>query len=265
MFYFYQHQQYQGPYEHEELFFDGVKVEDVTVDRLMTFFEYFYSDLSNGVYVSEDEFETNSFEIRARQYRLNHKPFNYKITVSSEKPVEAFVKVFIGPKYDEYGRVIDINENRMNFFELDRFHYTLVAGQNIIDRSSHDSIYFSHDKSTYKTLYKQVMTAIKTGEEFKYFPDYYQYSFPCRFMLPKGDFTGKTYQFYVMVTPYHKHEETCFNKYVVDAEYSLGYPFDRPVEIDYDFYVPNAFFKDVVIYHKNFDKDISTKWSTYWL
>ena len=261
MFYFNQHQNYQGPYEKEELNFNGVKVEDIQVDRLITYFDTDYSDLSNAVTVDEKEFNDETFQIRARQYRLNHKPFNYKINVETEKPVEAFVKVFIGPKYDEYGREIDIEDNRMNFFLLDRFHHTLQAGKNVIERNSHDSHYFAHDRTTYQQLYKQVLTAVNGGEDFKIHQYYHYYGFPHRYMLPKGDFGGKTYQFYVIVAPYHaaaKGQEA-----YVDTEYSIGYPFDRPVEFEHEFFVPNSYFKDVVIYHKNAETDINTTWSNY--
>lgn len=43
---------------------------------------------------------------------MNHKPFTYKIHVNSNQDTQAMVKVFIGPKYDEYGRYMNISENR---------------------------------------------------------------------------------------------------------------------------------------------------------
>jgi hypothetical protein len=265
MSYFYQYQQYAGGYEKKDLYFDGVKVDDVYVDRLITFFDYFYSDISNAVYVDEKEFTEHGYEVRARQYRLNHKPFNYKITVSSEKATDAFVKVFLGPKYDEYGREIDITRNWMNFYELDRFKYTLTAGKTVIERSSSDSIYYSFDRTMYSELYKQVMTAYKDGGEFKYFYDAKYYGFPQRLMLPKGTKGGQTYQFYVMVAPYHSNAEKDIGTYYwfVDSEYSMNYPFDKPVEYEYAFDVPNFYFKDVTIYHKNTEEEINTTWSNY--
>lgn len=249
---FHQYQTYTGSYKQKDLLWDGVKIEDVYVDRLVTFFDDHYSDISNVVAVDEKEFQEHGYEVRAHQYRLNHKPFNYKITVNSDKAAEAFVKVYIGPKYDEFGREINIKRNWMNFYELDRFHYTLKSGKTIIERSSLDSPYFSHDRTSYSELYRQIMTAYKTGSEFKYYDEVFYYSFPQRLILPKGTNGGQTYQFYVFVAPYHGKPKTEFGGFwYVDTEYSIGYPFDKPIEHEHVFKVPNSYFKNVVIYHKD--------------
>ncbi|XP_017770173.1 PREDICTED: hexamerin-like [Nicrophorus vespilloides] len=263
MYYFHQYQNYMGPYEKEELLFKGVKIEDMEIDRLITYFDFHYSDLSHAVSVDEKEFIDDTFEVRARQFRLNHKPFNYKINVASEKATDAFVKVFIGPKYDEFGREIEMEHNYMNFFELDRFKYSLQAGKNVIERNSYDSVYFASDRTTYKQLYKQVLTAFNGGDAFKYYPEYKYYTFPQRLMLPKGEFGGKTYQFYVMVSEYHAPKNNEFGEFLVDTEYSMGYPLDRPIDFEHDFFVPNSYTKDVVIYHKNTEEDINTTWSKH--
>jgi hypothetical protein len=270
MYYFNQHQQYTGPYEKKQLFWEGLKIEDVTVDRLMTYFDYFYSDISNALVMDEKEFNEDSYLIRARQYRLNHKAFNYKIAVQADKSVEAFVKVFIGPKYDEYGREIDMDLNRHNFFEFDRFHYTLQAGKNVIERNSHESMYFSHDRTTYLELYQQVMTSINGGSDFKYFPETKVYGFPHRMLLPKGDFGGKTYQMFFMIAPFHANTKSADYQddfgfdYFVDHEYTLGYPLDRPIEYEQSFIdIPNFYFKDVTIYHKNTEAEINTSYSQH--
>lgn len=264
--YFYQYQNYDGYYEERDLVWNGVKVEDVTVDKLFTYFDYFYSDISNVVVVDEKEFTQHDYEVRARQYRLNHKPFNYKITVNSKIATDAFVKVFIGPKYDEYGREIDITDNWMNFYELDRFKYTLTAGKTVIERSSSDSIYYSFDRTMYSELYEQVMGAYKSGTEFKYFYDAKYYGFPQRMMLPKGTHGGQTFQFYVFVAPYHAAsagKDIGSYYWIVDTEYSMGYPLDKPVEYSLFEEVPNSYFKDVTIYHKNTENEINTTWSNY--
>jgi len=260
LYYYFTHQNYEGPYEPKELFFNGVKVDDIIVDRLVTYFDYFYSDLSNAVVVDEKEFQTDSVDIHARQYRLNHKPFHYKIAVTADKPVDTLVKVFIGPKYDEFGREIDIDDNRYNFFELERFQYSLVAGKNVIERDSHENDYFSYDRFTYTDLVDKVEAGIN-GQEFKIYDWFRYYGMPNRFMLPKGDFGGKTYQFYVIVCPF---QGKSVDKYLIDSEeYSIGYPFDRPIEFEHEFFVPNSYFKDVMIYHKNIDEEIETMWSNH--
>lgn len=107
-------------YTHEELAFPGVTVESVTVDKLMTFFDHFESLISNAVSVRSHK-EAQSMLIKARQYRLNHKPFTYHITVNSDKTNKAVVRVFLGPKYNSHGHEIDISENHMNFVEMDQW------------------------------------------------------------------------------------------------------------------------------------------------
>lgn len=242
-------------YTYDNLDFEGVKVEDVHVDKLMTYFEKYDSDITHSVYVNEHEYETEPFQIHARQYRLNHKPFTYKITVNSEKPVEALVKVYLGPKYDEYGREFDINANRMNFVEIDKFVYTLKQGKNEIVRDPEENHYI-HDRTTYKQLYKYVLNALEGKEEFNLDGQEAAYGFPYRYLLPKGKEEGMTYQFYVMVAPYKVYEAdnkfyypVATGYYQYDDAYPLGYPFDRHIH-EHEFYVPNAYFKDVVIYHK---------------
>ncbi|KAF2892662.1 hypothetical protein ILUMI_13512, partial [Ignelater luminosus] len=283
--YFQKYKNYLPHYTYDNLFFSGVKVEDVQVDRLVTYFENVDADISNVAYVNKQEYDTDAFHVRVRQQRLNHKPFTYKIKVVSEKPVEAVVRVFIGPKYDEYGRHIDINENRLNFVEFDTFRHNLQAGQNVIERNSRD-IYFSDDYVSYKQLYLHVKGAINGGEEFKVYGSDVQYTYPNRYLLPKGKRGGQTYQFYVIVSPYkvnahyqqryqvqqHQQQQhhqqyhqyhgqvqeqvhTYYYPVVglgvqhVDS-YPLGYPFDRQIN-QRVFYVPNAHFQDVIIYHRH--------------
>ncbi|RZC34455.1 Hemocyanin N domain containing protein, partial [Asbolus verrucosus] len=113
--YFYKYKNQLPYYTQNDLIFSGINVKNVEFDRLVTYFDYFYADLSNAVYVTPEEFVQDKFKVQVAQERLNHKPFTYKIYVDSDKDVEAVVKVFLGPKYDEYGRYINLTENWMNF------------------------------------------------------------------------------------------------------------------------------------------------------
>lgn len=107
-------------YTPEELTFSGVKVETVTVDKLTTYFDSFESMLSNGVSVRGHK-EAKNTMIKARQYRLNHKPFTYHLTVNSDKNTKGVVRVFLGPKYDVFGHEIDLEHNYMNFMQMDEW------------------------------------------------------------------------------------------------------------------------------------------------
>jgi hypothetical protein len=92
----------------------------VDVGKLTTYFDYFDVDIDNVVNVNTPEDGAN-IDYRARLTRLNHKPFTYSIDVSSDKATDAYVRVFLGPKYDSLGREYNINDRRHYFVELDRF------------------------------------------------------------------------------------------------------------------------------------------------
>jgi hypothetical protein len=100
----------------------NVQIENVDVGKLITFFDYFDIDLDNVVNVKAPEDGVN-IDYRARQTRLNHKPFTYNIYVASDKALDAYVRVFLGPKNDYLGREYNINDRRHYFVEIDRFPY----------------------------------------------------------------------------------------------------------------------------------------------
>lgn len=169
---------YLPPYGYNELVYPGVKIESVEFDRLITFFDYFDADVSNAAYVLEKEYD-DGFRVRTRQYRLNHKPFTYRINVNAEKAGDAVVRVYLGPKYDEYGRLIELNENRINFVELDEFRYSLQAGENKIERNNRQS-WYSGDRTSFEELYDRVEEALSKGGEFQIDGTEAYYGFPLR-------------------------------------------------------------------------------------
>lgn len=67
-----------------------------------------------------------------------------------------------------------------------------------------------------------------------------------------------------MVMPYNPYqgqegsEEYYYPRVGTGGQYidtlPLGYPFDRPIRYENQFYVPNSYFKDVVVYHKTRDE-----------
>jgi hypothetical protein len=112
-----------------QIAFPGVTIDSVDIDKLITYFDYFDIDLDNVVSVKTQE-DGQFIDYRARHTRLNHKPFTYKIDVTSDKTTDVYVRVFLGPKYDHLGRELNINDRRHYFVELDRFPYkgTRVGG-----------------------------------------------------------------------------------------------------------------------------------------
>ncbi|XP_069705755.1 allergen Cr-PI-like [Periplaneta americana] len=253
-------------YTYDELSFPGVKIENVDVGKLYTYFEHFEHSLGNAMYLGklEDVLKAN---IRARHYRLNHKPFTYNIEVSSDKAQDVYVRIFLGPKYDSLGHECELDERRHYFVEMDRFVHKVEAGKTVIERKSHDSSIISDSHDSYRNLFKKVSDALE-GKDQYYIDNSHKYcGYPENLLLPKGKKGGQTFTFYVIVTPYVKQDEHDLESYHYKAfsycgvghgrkypdDKPLGFPFDRKIH-DYDFYTPNMYFKDVVIFHKKYDE-----------
>jgi len=266
-------------YTEEEIGFEGVEIEGVDLDRLTTYFDTFDSDITNSVDIepmavpAKGSLTKNGKKankngedlvIKARQWRLNHLPFTLKLTVTSPKVQRASVKVFIGPKFDEAGNEIDINENRENFYEIDKYIIDLKAGRSIITRNSDQFTFYSKDRTTYFDLYKTVMMA--TNGEAPLPANFSQSTcgFPQRLMLPKGKKTGFAVQLFVIITEYRSPSTWVIQKdwfsssncrRDIDAR-PLGFPLDR--EIDETIWnTPNMKYIETAIYHKS-EMDINT-------
>ncbi|EDW00666.1 GH21006 [Drosophila grimshawi] len=259
--------------------FDGVKIDNVHMpESLTTYFEYFDADISNAVNVEptyehpsdvlysfgrNSHYNGSGYVIKARQHRLNHKPFEFTLDVNSDKAQSAVVKVFIGPKYDEYGHVIPLEHNYQNFFELEHFKVQLAAGVNHIKRASGDFSFWVNDRTTYFELYHKLMDATNSDYKFKLDQSEAHCGVPNRMMLPKGKKGGQVYQFFYMVYPFHESSVQQYTGYdpivscgighgsrYVDA-LPFGFPFNRPVKRDYYFDVDNFKFFDVKIFHRD--------------
>ncbi|XP_055616584.1 hexamerin-1.1-like [Toxorhynchites rutilus septentrionalis] len=279
MHYYYRYLDHLPSYKKEQLNFPGVKIENVEMDKLVTYFDKFDADITNAVDVevfdettmkSSDmkkfgkiaHYQGEDFVIYARQPRLNHLPFTTNLHVTSDKAQKALVVIFIGPKYNEYGNVYGVDENRENFFELDHFLVDLVEGKNTITRKSQDFSWFVKDRTTYFELYKQVMQAYSGEGKFPLDMSEAHCGFPERLMLPKGKKGGMPYQFFFMVTPYHAPKVERFTGYdqtlscgvgsgarYID-ELPFGYPLERQID-ESAWFTPNMKYYDTMIYHKS--------------
>ncbi|ALC41767.1 Lsp2 [Drosophila busckii] len=267
-------------YTKQDYVFEGVKIDAVHMpESLTTYFEYFDADISNAVNVAPPSFDHttdplhtfgrnsfyngSSFVIKARQHRLNHKPFEFVLDVTSDKAQTAIVKVFIGPKFDEYGNVIPLEHNFQNFFELEHYKVQLEAGVNHIKRGSSEFSFWVNDRTTYFELYQKLMDATNSDFKFKLDQSEAHCGVPNRMMLPMGKKGGQVYQFFYMVYPFHQPttaEHTGYDPVIscgvghgsrfVDA-LPFGFPFNRPVMHDYYFDVENFKFFDVKIFHRD--------------
>lgn len=272
------------PYTEEDVNFDNVEIESVELDRLITYFDKFDSDITNAIDIEPVPVEPvvkNAYTkvgkkatkddgpliVKARQYRLNHLPFTLKLSVLSDKIQKASVKVFIGPKYDESGREFELNENRQNYYELDKFIVDLKAGRNIISRNSDQFAFYSKDRTTYFELYKIVMSAVNGDGVVPADFSQSQCGFPQRLLLPKGKKGGLPVQLFVIITEYRAPSRWIIQKdwfsssncrRDIDSR-PLGFPLDRFID-ESIWYTPNMKFIDTAVFHKT-DLDINASWN----
>lgn len=254
-------------YTKDDLMFPGVKIESLEVDKLMTYFENFDIDITNAVDVNKIE-EDRLLRIVARQPRLNHKDFTYRVNVNSDKATKVMVRVFLGPKLDVTGREMTLEEQQRYMIEIDRFPYDVQSGKTTIERNSKDSTATVRDLMSFRSLYKKVEDAIHGKVPFNIDENMRQCGFPDRLLLPKGKTYGMQYKMFVMVTPFEgktsdkKEEIRAFQSIITCGimgnlkypdTYPMGYPFDRQID-ETEFFVPNMIEKDVLIYHKKSDE-----------
>lgn len=270
------------PYTVADINFAGVEIESVDLDRLTTFFETFDSDITNAVDMEAPANEKpkgplirfgkkaatkagDDLVIKARQQRLNHVPFDLKMIVSSTKTQRATVQVFLGPKFDETGNDIDVNDNRENFYELDKYVVELKAGRNYIVRNSAQFALYSKDHTPFYELYKAVMTSSTNGTKLPSDFDGATCGFPRRLMLPKGKRMGMAVQLFVIVSEYRAASTWVIRKdwfsstncrRDIDAR-PLGYPLDRYINENV-WYTPNMKYIETAIYHKSVSPDASS-------
>ncbi|XP_045500192.1 arylphorin subunit alpha-like [Colias croceus] len=244
--YFIEFKKYLAPYTQEVLHYAGVKINDVKVDKLVTYFDYYDFDVNNAVCLSQEELKSSNFPFYVvRQPRLNHKPFSVSVDVKSDAEGEAVFKIFLGPKYSSQGYPISLEDNWMNFVELDWFVQKLSKGQNKIERKSSDFYYVRQDSAPVREVLKMlgegkvpVDMSVKPG------------AFPERLVLPKGNKGGYPFQIFVVAYPYQQSAKQVESiKVFANDNKPLGYPLDRPVNEVY-FKQPNMFFEDVHVYHE---------------
>lgn len=262
------------PYTAEEINFNDVVIETVDLDRLTTYFDQFDSDITNAVDVEPIEAKAaksplvrfgkkankngEDLVIKARQWRLNHLPFTLKLSILSEKAQKSIVKVFLGPKFDDAGNLIDINENRENFYELDKFVVDLKAGRTVVARNSDQFTFYSKDRTSYYDLYKTIMSSVNGESKLPVNFSESSCGFPQRLLLPKGKKGGMAVQLFVIVSEYRSPSTWVIQKdwfsssncrRDIDAR-ALGFPLDREID-ETVWFTPNMKYIETAVYHKS--------------
>lgn len=243
--YFIHYKQYLRPYNQKDLDFTGVQINDVKVDKLVTYFDYFDFNVTNNMMYTAKQLEQYKYSFLIRQPRLNHEPFSVNIKLKSEVACDAVFKVFIAPKYNRQGYPVNVEADWMKFYELDWFVHKLTPGENVVERKSNEFVFFKDDSLPVSEIHKYLKEG-KVPYDMSVVPD----NMPRRLMLPRGAPGGHPFQLFVFVYPFNgvRKENKLFKNYVMDGK-PLGYPFDRPVNAA-SFKQPNMFFEDVEIYHK---------------
>nr|QNJ45048.1 hexamerin [Antheraea pernyi] len=264
-------------YTKEELYFPGVNIDSVLVDKLVTYFEDYLMDMTNAVTLNEEELKkaSSSMTFLVRKRRLNHEPFKVSLVVLSDKTVDCVVRLFLGPKEDEFGRLIDINVNRLNFVEIDSFVYKLTTGKNTIVRKSSEMHNLIPDRMMTADFMKKVESSSDVSELFVKNMKNYFTGFPSRLILPKGRTSGLPMMIYVVVSPLKpvdnidvtamlekKSFSFEFRSTVLVDKMPLGYPLDRYIDTS-NFFTANMKFVDVMIFHKKQTCDMKMRWNKW--
>lgn len=233
------------PYSQDSLYFTGVKVKDVEFSKLYTYFDFYRFNASNGIIYSNQELSSYKKPFMVVQPRLNHQKFDVKIVVKSDVAEEATIKMFLGPKYDEKGYPMQLEDNWMNFVEMDWFNYKLTKGENVIQRSSDEFFNYKEDSASIGEIYKYLSEGKLPVDMMDKFDN-----LPRRLMLPRGTQGGFPLQVFVVVYPSQPltKDKEVLKDFILD-EKPFGYPLDRPVSLN--FWQPNMYMKDVVVYHKH--------------
>ncbi|XP_053610974.1 arylphorin-like [Plodia interpunctella] len=245
MNYIVEYKQWLEPYNQDDLHYVGVKINDIKVDELVTYFEYYDFNVTRAMYFSYEESTVGSHNFFVRQPRLNHKPFSVTFDVKSDVESEVVIKLFMAPKYDGEGRLLTLEDNWMNFVELDWFTHKLTSGQNKIQRTSDDFFFYKEDSVSSG----KIVELLNQGQVPEDMSEDYD-SLPSRLMLPRGTNGGFPVQFFAFVYQYEALQpEYKESSYVVDNK-PFGYPFDRPIPVPQLFFQPNMYIEDVYIYHQ---------------
>lgn len=255
-------------YTFNELRFPGVKIEKIMTDKLVTFIDDYDMDITNAVYLDRTEMKKGRSDMLlvARQRRLNNYPFKITMDVVSEQAMETVVRVFLGPKYDCMGRLVEINDKRMDMVEIDSFLYKLDVGKNVIVRDSKDMHNIIGDRPWTRRMFDRTLTGMEEGNLVTRDSWWFRSrtGLTSRLLLPMGNRLGLEMQLFVILTPVQKTmllkdvdmdimrtTKRCRFTACLDT-LPLGFPFDRVIDPVY-FRVDNMKWLDVVIYHKDIE------------
>ncbi|XP_011308418.1 arylphorin subunit alpha [Fopius arisanus] len=240
-------------YTRSELDFAGVIVEDVKVEKMMTYMDKCEYSINNALTVDSMK-EGMKWNLKAKKMCLMSKPFTYKMLVKSDKNTKSMVRIFLGPamnmcKNNDY---MCLYKYWYDFVMLDKFTVELTPGMNTITRLSTDCMHCSKNLHTGASMMTKLNKALEGTEPFT-MKDKYT-GFPTNLYLPRGRVGGMAFKLFVVLTPideshFHVIDMPMFGKLVMDGK-PLGFPLDRPM-MPWFMDLKNMYMKDVNIYHVN--------------
>ncbi|XP_068986396.1 hexamerin-like [Bombus flavifrons] len=253
---YYRYKMHQTPYNKDELIYPNLKIESFSIDKLITYFEQFDTTISNGLFMDAQKDDKLPL-IKIRQPRLNHKPFNFHITINSDKAMKAAIRIFLGPKYSSHHRLYELPENLKYFYEIDNWILDLNAGLNKITRNSQECFFTINDQEPSEVFYSKLEASLYGDKTFNYYERIF--GFPERLLLPKGKKEGMPFQLFLYVSPVsteYQFTSRIWGDYKFDKR-PFGFPLDKPLD-NFNYDGPNMLFKDILIYHKEeFDINIT--------
>ncbi|XP_053976478.1 arylphorin subunit alpha-like [Hylaeus volcanicus] len=247
--YYYRYSMLQKPYTKDEIVYPNLKIQSFAVDKLITYFDQYDASISNGLMVQDDT-EAETLLVKVRQYRLNHKPFNFHIAVTADKPMKAAFRIFLGPAFNSNRKYADFEENFKYFYEMDNWFVDLNAGPNKITRNSKDCFFLSSDPEPSELYYQKIQRSLNYSEPFTYYERIS--GFPERLLLPKGKKEGMPFQLFLYISPVSQERQyfsRIWGNYMFDNN-PYGFPLDKPI-YDFAYDGPNMMFKNIFIYHKD--------------
>ncbi|XP_023936975.1 acidic juvenile hormone-suppressible protein 1-like [Bicyclus anynana] len=258
-------QSYLPVYKPEELAFSTLKIQKVEVDKLVTYFEHTYLNVTSALPMNEFEskVKADEFSVLVQRPQLNHKKFKVRVYVKSEVPKTVVVKFFLAPKYDSKGFEIPLHENTQNFFQFDQFVYELPQGETVIQRDSDADKVFKVDKWTSGyDIYRKAYNALHGNGQFVIDNNNFFDGFPRRLLIPKGRVGGMPFQFLVYIHEFHAPATPYGtgvnpeNTYGIGTganrmtSYPLRFPLDRPLHEWQIKRLTNFWLQEVQITHK---------------
>ncbi|XP_049876502.1 acidic juvenile hormone-suppressible protein 1-like [Pectinophora gossypiella] len=251
-------------YKPEELALPSVKIQKVEVDKLVTYFEHSYVNVTNHLHLTKHERTgvVDEVSVLVQRPQLNHKVYQVRVNVKSEAAKTVVVRLFLAPKYDSRGYEIPLHQNTENFVLLDQWTHDLPVGDSVIKRDSNENVYMVEHWPSHVTVYEEAENAVHGKGQFVLDQTHRFNGFPQRLALPRGRVGGMPFVLVVYISEYRAPKVpygTGFDPAlslgvgsgaVRMTDDPLGYPFNRPVHYWQVRDLHNFWIQDVTIYHK---------------